>query len=116
MSARGPWPLRDRPVVVWLLAAFLVSLVHRFLPESRWLMVHLVLLGAVTHSIVVWSTHFAEALLKPGPEAFPASASRVSCCWSTSAPWWCCSPCRSGSGTRPRSAAPSSPPEPSGTG
>ena len=27
-------------------------------------MVHLVVLGALTHAIVVWSTHFTQALLK----------------------------------------------------
>lgn len=67
-SPRGRWALRDRPGVVWLVLAALLSLVHPFVPESRWLMVHLVLLGAVTHSIVVWSNHFADALLKTGGE------------------------------------------------
>ena len=65
---RGRWALRDRPGVVWLVLAALLALVHPFVPESRWLMVHLVLLGAVTHSIVVWSNHFADALLKTGGE------------------------------------------------
>lgn len=65
---RGRWALRDRPGVVWLVLAALLAFVHPFVPESRWLMVHLVLLGAVTHSIVVWSNHFADALLKTGGE------------------------------------------------
>jgi nitrite reductase (NO-forming) len=30
-------------------------------------MVHLVLLGALTHSVMVWSSHFAQALLKTPP-------------------------------------------------
>lgn len=59
--------MRDRPGVVWLALAVLAVLFHRFLPGSRWLMVHLVVLGAVTHSITVWSNYFAVALLKPGP-------------------------------------------------
>lgn len=58
------WPLRDRPALVWLALAVLVALVHRSVPESRWLMVHLVVLGALTHAIMVWSTHFTQALLK----------------------------------------------------
>src|SRR5699024_9173219 len=29
----------------------------------RWLMIHLLVLGAVSHSILVWSQHFAQALL-----------------------------------------------------
>jgi nitrite reductase (NO-forming) len=60
--------MRDRPGVLWLGLAVVVALVHPFVPESRWLMVHLVMLGAATHSVMVWSTHFAQALLKT-PEA-----------------------------------------------
>lgn len=66
-GARGRWKLRDRPGVFWLALAVLTTLVHRFVPDARWLMVHMVVLGAATHSIMVWSLHFAEALLKPGP-------------------------------------------------
>ncbi|MPV50376.1 multicopper oxidase domain-containing protein [Pseudactinotalea sp. HY160] len=64
MSTRGTWFMRDRPVVIWLFVAVLVSLVHPFFADSRWLMVHLVALGALTHSVMVWSVHFADALLK----------------------------------------------------
>ncbi|HKX66282.1 MAG TPA: multicopper oxidase domain-containing protein [Intrasporangium sp.] len=64
MSTRGSWFMRDRPVVIWLMAALVVSLVHPFFAYSRWLMVHLVVLGAVTHAAMVWSVHFTEALLK----------------------------------------------------
>ena len=63
-ATRGTWALRDRPAVVWLALAVLLTLVHPFVPGSRWLMVHLVLLGALTHSALVWSTHFTQALLK----------------------------------------------------
>jgi len=63
-ASRGRWALRDRPGVVWLGLAVLVALVHPFVPAASWLMVHLVLLGALTHSAMVWSTHFAQALLK----------------------------------------------------
>lgn len=71
VGARGVWPWRDFPSVVWLVAVVLVTLVHPFLPHSRWLMVHLVLLGALTHAAVVWSTHFAQALLKTSPDLDP---------------------------------------------
>jgi len=57
-------PMRDYPVVVWLLGAVMVALGHRWVPESTWLMVHLVLLGALTHAAMVWSRHFSHALLK----------------------------------------------------
>lgn len=57
-------PLRDYTVVLWFVAAAVVSLVHRWVPESTWFMVHLVVLGALTHSMLVWSRHFSRALLK----------------------------------------------------
>ncbi|MFF0989881.1 multicopper oxidase domain-containing protein [Kocuria nitroreducens] len=41
-----------------------VIVVHRWVPDTRWLMVHLVTLGLVTNSIMVWSQHFSESLLK----------------------------------------------------
>ncbi|MFQ6171526.1 multicopper oxidase domain-containing protein [Oryzobacter sp. R7] len=65
--SRLSWPLRDRPGLVWMTLAVVVALVHPFVPGSRWLMVHLVLLGALTHSAMVWSTHFTQALLKTPP-------------------------------------------------
>ncbi|OAX63942.1 hypothetical protein A5N15_03535 [Rothia kristinae] len=37
---------------------------HRWLPEARWTLVHLVALGLIANSILIWSQHFAEALLK----------------------------------------------------
>jgi nitrite reductase (NO-forming) len=55
--------------VVWLVAAVVVALAHPLVPAPRWLLIHLLLLGAVSHSILVWSRHFADALLRtsPGP-------------------------------------------------
>ncbi|HWJ82600.1 MAG TPA: multicopper oxidase domain-containing protein [Nocardioides sp.] len=64
---RGFWPLRDVPVVLWLAATAAVAVVHPFVPAPRWLMIHLLLLGAVTHAILVWSRHFADALLHTPP-------------------------------------------------
>ncbi|HSF37756.1 MAG TPA: hypothetical protein VLA70_16645, partial [Nocardioides sp.] len=61
---RGSWALRDRPGLVWLGLAVVLALVHPFVPAATWLLVHLVLLGALTHSAMVWSTHFTQALLK----------------------------------------------------
>lgn len=60
---RGFWPLRDVPVVLWLFGAVVVALAHPFVPAPRWLVIHLLVLGAVTHSIFVWSRHFSDALL-----------------------------------------------------
>lgn len=63
MRQRGFDPLRDIPAVLWLMAAVVVAVFHVQVPAPRWLLIHLLLLGAVTHSIVVWSQHFADALL-----------------------------------------------------
>ena len=69
--ARGVWFMRDRPGVFWLLCALGVALVHPWVPEATWLMTHLVLLGALTHSAMVWSTHFAATILKSSPALDP---------------------------------------------
>lgn len=66
---RGFWPLRDLPALLWLVAVPVVAVASPVVPAPRWLMVHLLLLGAVTHSILVWSKHFADALLHTAPRA-----------------------------------------------
>ncbi len=68
MKSRAPssgrhWPLRDYPSVFWLIAALVVAIIHRRVPSSEWLLIHLVLLGALSHAIMVWSFYFCEALL-----------------------------------------------------
>ncbi|HET8971634.1 MAG TPA: multicopper oxidase domain-containing protein [Candidatus Nanopelagicales bacterium] len=76
---RTSWHLRAGAVVVaWLLALAVVVLFHRQIPVARWLMVHLLLLGAVTNAILIWSAHFAAALLRlPEPVTRVAEASRL---------------------------------------
>jgi nitrite reductase (NO-forming) len=65
---RGFWPLRDLPVLLWLAATVVVAVVHPFVPAPRWLMIHLLLLGAVSHAILVWSRYFTDALLHSADE------------------------------------------------
>lgn len=48
----------------WMLALIVVVLVHQWIPQARWLLVHMVTLGLITTSIMVWGQHFTEALLK----------------------------------------------------
>lgn len=60
-------PLRDIPALLWMTAVVVVALLRTDLPTARWLIFHLLLLGAVTHSILVWSQHFADALLHAAP-------------------------------------------------
>ncbi|MFR9775769.1 hypothetical protein ACL02O_06880 [Micromonospora sp. MS34] len=63
--------------------AYLVGLValgfaHPFLPSWRWLAIHLLLLGAVTNAIVIWSAHFSAAVLRtPPPTRRRAEAVRL---------------------------------------
>ncbi len=66
---RGFSPLRDLPALLWLVALLGVVLAHPFVPAPRWLMIHLLLLGAVSHSILVWSQHFADTLLHAPPRS-----------------------------------------------
>ena len=63
-TRRDRFPLRDWPAIGWLALAGVVALAHPIVPGATWLLVHLVLLGALTHSAMVWSTHFTQALLK----------------------------------------------------
>ncbi|WP_347271974.1 multicopper oxidase domain-containing protein [Brachybacterium equifaecis] len=63
--SRRSWHRRaSRPVTLWMMALIVVVLIHPLIPQSRWLLVHMVTLGLVTTSIMVWGQHFAEALLK----------------------------------------------------
>lgn len=62
-----------------MLALIALVLTHPFVPQSRWLLVHMVTLGLVTTSIMIWGQHFAEALLKTrlGPETRPTQVRRI---------------------------------------
>ena len=62
---RSTWHLRTGAVVAtWLVALVAVSLCSLLRPVTPWLLVHLLLLGAVSNAILIWSTHFAAALLR----------------------------------------------------
>ncbi len=67
-TGRAAWHLRaNSGVLFWLVALLVVTVTHRFLPVPNWLLVHLLLLGAVTNAILVWSTHFSDAVLRATP-------------------------------------------------
>ena len=62
---RSRWHLATTSLVlVWLAAAVAVALAHRYISAASWLMVHLLLLGAVTNAVLIWSSHFSAALLR----------------------------------------------------
>ncbi|WP_433386090.1 hypothetical protein [Micromonospora sp. KLBMP9576] len=67
-TGRARWHRRAGMLPLAYLAALVaVALVHPFLPTWRWLAIHLLLLGAVTNAIVVWSAHFTAAVLRAPP-------------------------------------------------
>lgn len=69
-TRRTDWHLAaNAGTVFWLVALLALPIVGRTVGEPAWLMVHLLLLGAVTNAILVWSAHFATALLKSGISA-----------------------------------------------
>ncbi|WP_208818332.1 multicopper oxidase domain-containing protein [Streptomyces marokkonensis] len=68
-SPRALWHLGVNAVVVaWLALFAVVGSAHHFLPHASWLLVHTLLLGAVTNAVVIWSGHFAASVLRL-PEA-----------------------------------------------
>ena len=60
---RTAWHLRVGWIVpAWLLAAIIAGIVGLFCDLPVWLLVHLLLLGAVSNAILIWSQHFAAAM------------------------------------------------------
>lgn len=73
MSRKSWYLLMNGVVAFWLVAASVIVVAHRFVPHGTWLMVHLLLLGAVSTAILIWSQHFADTLLRrraPGGRVF----------------------------------------------
>lgn len=61
---RVSWHRRaTRPVQLWMLALVVLGVVHRWVPASTWVIVHVFTLGLLTNSILVWGQHFVETLL-----------------------------------------------------
>ncbi|PWI20242.1 nitrite reductase [Streptomyces sp. Act143] len=68
-SLRGRHLAAHVVVAAWAVLALLAASAQQTLPVARWLAIHLFLLGAATTAIVVWSEHFAVALLHaPRPD------------------------------------------------
>lgn len=65
MSTRSTWHIGVGVIgASWLLCAVVVALRGILASVDPWLPVHLLLLGAVSNAILVWSTYFTEALLR----------------------------------------------------
>ncbi len=64
MSRRRWHAITGLLVPAWLVLALLAVPLNGILPLAPWLMLHLLLLGAVSTAILVWSQHFADTLLR----------------------------------------------------
>ncbi|GAA1535011.1 hypothetical protein GCM10009827_061540 [Dactylosporangium maewongense] len=78
-TGRAAWHRRVAALPLAYLAGIAaVGVGHPFLPGWRWLVIHLLLLGAVTNAVVVWSAHFTAAVLRiPAPPRRRAEAVRL---------------------------------------
>ena len=79
LAGRARWHRRTALVSLgYLVAMVAVSLAHPVVPQSRWLLIHLLLLGAVTNAILIWGSHFTAAILRtPGPASRRGEAVRL---------------------------------------
>ncbi len=67
-TGRAAWHRRAALLpLAYLAALVVVGIAHPFLPSWRWLAVHLLLLGAASNAILVWSAHFTAAVLRVPP-------------------------------------------------
>ncbi|NED23104.1 nitrite reductase, partial [Streptomyces sp. SID9913] len=80
-SPRALWHLGVNAIVVgWLTLFAVVGAAHHFVPHARWLLVHLLLLGAVSNAVVIWSGHFAASVLRlPEANRGAPAALRLAC-------------------------------------
>ncbi|WP_432994652.1 multicopper oxidase domain-containing protein [Dactylosporangium sp. CA-233914] len=78
-TGRARWHRRAGLLPAAYLAALVVlALVHPLVPTWRWLAIHLLLLGAATNAIVIWSAHFTAAVLRlPAPAHRRAESLRL---------------------------------------
>jgi nitrite reductase (NO-forming) len=76
-SRRGRHLLVAGFVLVYLAAGGVVLALGDRVAGGGWLALHLVLLGAASNAIVVWSEHFAAALLRTPPVGERAAAGRA---------------------------------------
>jgi nitrite reductase (NO-forming) len=76
-SSRRTWHATANAVVLSYLAAAAAWFVVRQSTHPGWLVIHLLLLGAVTNAIMTWSAHFASALLQLPPPSRRRSGAQL---------------------------------------
>lgn len=76
---RSSWHLRAGSVVLgWLVALVMAAIAHPYIALSNWLLIHLLGLGAASNAILIWSRHFADALLRRSPDPpYPGQVIRL---------------------------------------
>jgi nitrite reductase (NO-forming) len=79
VSERSRWHRRANLLPLAYLAGIVaVGFAHPVLAQWRWLAIHLLLLGAVSNAIVIWSAHFTAAVLRlPAPAGRRAESVRL---------------------------------------
>ena len=76
---RAGWHRRTGLIpLVYLAGIIAIGFAHPVLAQWRWLGIHVLLLGAVTNAIVIWSAHFTAAVLHaPSPASRRGEALRL---------------------------------------
>jgi hypothetical protein len=65
MNGRAGWHRRVALLPLgYLVAVVVLAFVHPMLPQWQWLGIHVLLLGAVSNAILIWSAHFTVAVLR----------------------------------------------------
>ncbi|MEV0900469.1 hypothetical protein [Actinoplanes sp. NPDC049802] len=79
MTGRARWHRRAGALPLLYLASLVaLALAHPLLPTWRWLAIHMLLLGAATNAILVWSAHFTAAVLRvPAPQRRTGEVARL---------------------------------------
>ena len=63
-SARTWHRRASRPVTIWMMVFIVVGAIHAFIPNARWVLIHIFTLGILSNSIVVWSQHLSEKFVQ----------------------------------------------------
>ncbi|WP_216380070.1 hypothetical protein [Arcanobacterium phocae] len=69
--------LRDFIALAWLLAALAIVLLGQTVTAQRWVLIHVIMLGALSHSVLVWSEYFTRTLTRTATTEGSAAVVRM---------------------------------------